>query len=155
MCLHIQFVSQFFNIKWSIYPYLPGIKHLYLIYLLPLWLVIDWWSLLWSMIHICWILALKVDPTWKRGVKEKNIPKEGHENIILLLHFLIEDVSVDKCSKNLNDIFCFKEFTSVPKNGQFQMHIAKLRDVPCLRNDISRTVWQRWMILFLREQLLV
>ena len=28
---HIQFVSQFSNIQWSIYPYLPGIKHSYFI----------------------------------------------------------------------------------------------------------------------------
>jgi len=76
-CLHLQFVSQFFNIQWSIYPYLPGMKHLYLICILSVWLVIDWWSLLWSLVHICWILALKVDPIWKRGSKKKIFPKRA------------------------------------------------------------------------------
>jgi len=81
-CLHIQFVSQFFNIQWSIYPYLPGKKHLYFICILSVWLVIAWRSLPWSLVHICWISALKVDPIWKRGVNEKNIPKKGQKNII-------------------------------------------------------------------------
>src|SRR6218665_359883 len=47
-------------------------------------------------------------PHLKKGVKEKNIPKKGHKNIILLLHFLIEDISIDKCSKNLNGIFVLR-----------------------------------------------
>ena len=54
------------------------------------------------------------------GQRKNNIPKKGHTNLILLLHFLIEDISVDKCSKNLNGIFCFKEFTSVPKMINFE-----------------------------------
>jgi len=71
--------------------------------------------------------------------------------ILFFITFLIENISVDKCSKNLNGFFCFKGFT-VCQNGQFRRHIAKVRNVHFLRMDISITVRPNWMILFLPVQ---
>ena len=110
-CFHIQFVLQFFNIQRSIcriHIYdLSGIKHLYLTCILSVWLVIAWWSLLWSLIHICWISALKVDPIWTRGGQRKKYSQKGPWKYYFWLHFLIEDVSVDKYSKKSQWPFLF------------------------------------------------
>ena len=58
-------------------PYLPAIKHLYFICILSMWLVIAWWSLPRSLIHICQMLAVKVDPISNRGPKNKNFPRKA------------------------------------------------------------------------------
>ena len=54
-------------------------------------------------------------PNLTRGVKEKKYSQKGHINFIFLLHFLIDHRSIDKCSKNLNGVFCFKDFTVCQK----------------------------------------
>jgi len=69
----------------------------------------------------------KLTSSEKAGFKEKNIPKKAHKNIIFLLHFLIEDISVDKYSKNLNGVFfLLRSLQTVCQNGQFRRHIAIL-----------------------------
>jgi len=152
-CLHIQFVSQFSHIQWSIYPYLPGIKHSYFICILSMWLVITWWSLTWSLIHICWILAVKVDPCWKGGVKEKIFPKKAHKNITFLLPSLIEDISVDKCSKNPNGFFVLRSLPYSKIWSISKAHRGTSRHA-LLRIDISVTVRPTLMILFFHVQFL-
>ena len=92
------------------YPYLPGIKHSYFVCILSMWLVITWWSLTWSLIHICWILAVKVDPFWKGGVKEKNTLKKAHKNITLLFSFLVK-ISANSEMVELEPLLKFVELS--------------------------------------------
>lgn len=114
-CLHIHFIPQFCNNQLSISPYIPGTMHSYFICVLSMWLAIDWQSFTWSLIPICWISTVKVDWTLHGGSKRKNIPKKDQKNIYFLLHFRIQHGSIDKCSKNPNGVFCFKEFTVCQK----------------------------------------